>query len=143
MQQFTNSFGNTYLTVGFDAQNQWIYNDWRGMLTTDNVMQGCRGVLELLELTHCPHILNDNRGVIGSWNQANDWIEKEWMPKALAAGLTRFAHVVAPGIFGQLSAEEMHLRVGQRFEMRLFQDFNQAKAWLTEAAVQANLQPAS
>ncbi|WP_054412936.1 hypothetical protein [Hymenobacter sp. DG25A] len=134
MQQFTNSFGKVFLTVHHDAHHQWIYNEWRGLLSTDAVMQGCVGVLEVLRQTKCPHMLNDNRAVVGSWNQANDWIAQEWMPQALAAGLTRFAHVVAPGIFGQASAEEMHQRVGNLFEMRLFEDLQHARQWLQEAA---------
>jgi hypothetical protein len=134
MQQFTNSFGKVFLTVHYDAHNQWIYNEWQGLLSTDAVMQGCVGVLEVLRQTKCPHMLNDNRAVVGSWNQANDWIAQEWMPQALAAGLTRFAHVVAPGIFGQASAEEMHQRVGNLFEMRLFEDLQHARQWLQEAA---------
>ncbi|MBG8554680.1 hypothetical protein [Hymenobacter guriensis] len=136
MTQYTNSFGNVYLTVQHDAANQWIYNNWQGLLSTDAVIQGCQGVLQVLHATKCPYMLNDNRAVIGSWNQANDWIEQQWMPQALAAGLTRFAHVVAPGIFGQASAEAMHQRVGNRFEMRLFQDIEAAQNWLQLAQVQ-------
>ncbi|QIX59691.1 hypothetical protein HER32_00175 [Hymenobacter sp. BT18] len=133
-QLYTNSFGKVYLTVQHDHGNQWLYNNWQGLLTTDTVMQGCEGVLRALEATGCTYILNDNRGVIGSWNQANDWIEQHWMPQALAGGLTRFAHVVAPGIFGQASAEAMHQRVGSRFEMRLFQDIEDAQQWLQQGS---------
>ncbi|TYZ06370.1 hypothetical protein FY528_18540 [Hymenobacter lutimineralis] len=139
-QQYTNSFGKVYLTVQYDPANQWLYNDWQGLLSTDTVVQGCEGVLRALEATNCAYILNDNRGVIGSWNQANDWIEQHWMPQALAAGLTRFAHVVAPGIFGQSSAEAMHQRVGTRFEMCLFQDIEAARNWLLLA--RKNAEPA-
>jgi len=132
-QQFKNPFGKTYLVIEHDAEHNWLYNNWQGLLSTDTVMQGCTGVLHLLEATRCPYLLNDNRAVIGSWKQANDWIEREWMPKALGAGLRRFAHIVAPGVFGLASAEEMHLRVGHRFEMRLFEDIGAARQWLLEA----------
>lgn len=77
-------------------------------------------------------MLNDNRGVLGSWKQANEWIEKEWMPQALAAGLRYHAHMVAPGVFGQASAEDMHLRVGDSFQMRLFEEPEEAQAWLRQ-----------
>ncbi|MBT9392374.1 hypothetical protein KLP40_04295 [Hymenobacter sp. NST-14] len=131
-QEFINSFGDTFLTAEFDQQNHWIYNDWRGLLTTDNVVQGSLGVLHVLQQTHCPYILNDNRTVLGSWKQANDWIEHTWMPQALAAGLRYHAHIVAPGVFGQASAEDMHLRVGSHFQMRLFEGLEEAEAWLRE-----------
>ncbi|AHJ97700.1 hypothetical protein Hsw_2105 [Hymenobacter swuensis DY53] len=75
-------------------------------------------------------MLNDNRGVLGSWKQANEWIEAQWMPQALAAGLRYHAHIVAPGVFGQASAEDMHLRVGNSFQMRLFENIEEAQTWL-------------
>ena len=78
-------------------------------------------------------MLNDNSKVVGSWSGANNWIAQNWMPQALAMGLKRFAHIVSPGIFGQASAAEMITRVGNQFEMRLFQDIDLAKAWLRGA----------
>ena len=129
----TNSFDKVFLTIEFDAANQWIYNNWIGVLPTEKVIQGCQATLDFLRDKPCPHMLNDNREVIGSWNSANDWIAQNWMPQALAMGLKRFAHVVSPGIFGQASAAEMITRVGKQFEMRLFQDIELAKNWLREA----------
>ena len=129
----TNSFDKVFLTIEFDAANQWIYNNWIGVLPTEKVIQGCQATLDFLRDKPCPHMLNDNREVIGSWNSANDWIAQNWMPQALSMGLKRFAHVVSPGIFGQASAAEMITRVGSQFEMRLFEDMEMAKAWLREA----------
>ena len=131
-QEFTNSFGEIFLSTEFDSQNNWIYNNWHGLLTTENMMQGSLGILELLQRTHCPYILNDNRFLLGSWKQANDWIEHTWVPQALAAGLRYHAHIVAPGVFGQASAEDMHLRVGSHFQMRLFENQEEAVSWLQE-----------
>lgn len=128
--EFQNSFGKTFLFTEFDQQNNWIYNDWQGLLSLDGVIRGATGILQILQHTRCPYILNDNRGVLGSWKQANEWIETEWMPQALAAGLRCHAHVVAPGVFGQASAEDMHLRVGSSFHMHLFENIEEAQAWL-------------
>ncbi len=125
-----NSFGQTYLTITYDEKNKLIHNYWQGMLSVENVKQGATEVLELMKITNCANLLNDNREITGSWNQANDWIETEWMPRALNLGLKQFAHVVSQGVFGALSAQEMHRRVGDRFQMRLFNDINDAKAWL-------------
>lgn len=128
--EFQNSFGKTFLTTEFDKQNGWIYNDWQGLLSLETVRQGSMGILQVLQHTRCAYILNDNRGVLGSWKQANEWIETDWMPQALASGLLYHAHIVAPGVFGQASAEDMHLRVGNSFQMRLFEDVEEAQTWL-------------
>jgi hypothetical protein len=132
-KELLNSFDNLYLTIEFDEANQWIYNNWVGMLPTEQVIQGCQAIIEMLQAHPCIHILNDNRAVIGSWSAANEWIDQHWTPQAVALGLKRFAHVVSPGIFGQASAAELATRVDKKFEMRLFQNIELAKIWLKEA----------
>ena len=132
-KELTNSFDKVFLTIEFDKANNWVYNDWVGVLPTEKVIQGCQATLDFLRENQCPHMLNDNRRVVGSWSSANDWIAKTWLPQALALGLKRFAHIVSPGIFGQASATDLVTRVGSKFEMRLFEDVELAKAWLRAA----------
>jgi hypothetical protein len=129
----TNSFGQPYLTIRHDRDNGWIYNEWRGVLSVDSVVQGATAVLDVMRESRCVYLLNDNLAVVGSWNQANDWIAREWMPQALALGLRRFAHVMAPGTFVQVSAEEMRKRAGEQFVMELFERVEDAQLWLREA----------
>jgi hypothetical protein len=131
-KELINSFDKVYLTIEFDGANQWIYNNWIGVLPTEKVIQGCQATIDFLREKPCSKMLNDNRQVVGSWNLANEWIAQTWMPQVLALGLKRFALVLSPGIFGQASASEMVTRVGTRFEMRLFQDIELAKAWLRD-----------
>lgn len=128
-----NSFGQPYLTITHEAENNWIYNEWRGVLSVDSVMQGAGAVLEVMRETGCQYLLNDNRAVVGSWNQANDWIAQTWMPQALELGLRRFAHLAPPDTFVQASAEEMRKRVNERFVMALFATPEEGTAWLRDA----------
>ena len=95
------------------------------------MIQGCQATIDFLRENRCAHMLNDNREVVGSWNSANDWIAASWMPQVLKLGLKRFALIVSPGIFGQASAEEMVTRVGNQLEIRLFEDVELAKEWLS------------
>ena len=132
-KELTNSFDKVYLTIEFDKVNNWIYNNWLGVLPTDKVIQGCQATISFLEANQCPNMLNDNRQVVGSWNAANDWIAENWVPQVLGLGLKKFALIVSPGIFGQASAAEMVTRVGTQLEMRLFKDMDLAKAWLRGA----------
>ena len=132
-KELTNSFDKVFLTIEFDAVNNWIYNNWVGVLPTDRVIQCCQGTIDFLRDNSSLNMLNDNRNVVGSWSSANEWIAQNWVPQVLHLNLRRFAHIVSPGIFGQASAAEMVTRVGTQLEMRLFEDIELAKAWLREA----------
>ena len=58
-------------------------------------------------------------------------IETVWTPKALELGLKRFAFVVSPNIFGELSAKDLGVRLDALgFEMKSFKDFDEAESWL-------------
>jgi hypothetical protein len=132
-KELLDSFNKLYLTIEYDEANRWIYNNWVGVLPTEQVIQGCQAIIEMLQAHPSALMLNDNRTVVGSWSAANEWIDQQWAPQAVALGLKRFAHVVSPGIFGQASAAELATRVGKQFEMRLFQEVELAKTWLKEA----------
>lgn len=132
-REAANAFGKTFLTMEYEPQNHLIYNRWQGYLTLDNVMAGANTVLELLAEVKCPHLLNDNTGVTGPWDHAVAWIAQDWTPRAIALGLTHFAHVVDAKSFAALSADAMQSGIAGLFEMRIFGSVENGRAWLAEA----------
>lgn len=126
-----NKLGEVYFSSSYDEANGWVYNEWKGDVTAEEVIEAAKLSLEYLEHEDCTRILNDNSQLEGSWDEANEWIAQNWMPRALSFGLKKFAHVISPDIFGALSAEEMVTQVSD-FEMRIFKDRAEAEAWLKE-----------
>ncbi|MGB3587243.1 MAG: hypothetical protein WBA23_11915, partial [Tunicatimonas sp.] len=102
-----NKLGQEYFTSVYDEENGWVYNEWKGDVTVDEVIEACKVSLEFIEKQQPEKILNDNSQLTGSWDEANEWIAQNWMPRALASGLKRFAHVMSSDVFGALSAEEL------------------------------------
>lgn len=132
-RELANAFGKVFLTMEYEPTSQLIYNRWQGYLTLENVKSGANTGLELLVETRCPHLLNDNTAVTGPWDHAVAWIAQDWTPRAIAAGLTHFAHVVDAKSFAALSAEAMSSGVAGLFEMRIFGDAEAARKWLGSA----------
>ncbi|WP_299702598.1 hypothetical protein [uncultured Pontibacter sp.] len=130
VQELKSSTGKTFLTIHYDEKNQWIHNDWSGYVSPEYVMQGSLAVLDAIEKYRVACGLNDNRHLVGRWDESVDWIEQEWIPKATAAGLRHYAHVVDADTFAAASSEDMLTRVQDRFQMRIFRDIDEAKEWL-------------
>ncbi len=124
-----NALGEEFIEIQHEEAYRGIYADWRGEVTVEDVKQGAEKVLEQVQIHGCINLLNDNRELTGSWDGANEWIEKDWMPRVVAAGLQKFAHMVSADIFAAMSVEEMVTRASG-FEMRIFEDEHEAKAWL-------------
>lgn len=129
--ELKNQTGKVYCTIEYKKDLNYVYANWIGFVTVENVMEGATKVLEFFKTTQCPNFINDNRQLTGPWRNANEWIETVWTPKALELGLKRFAFVVSPNIFGELSAKDLGVRLDALgFEMKSFKDFDEAESWL-------------
>ncbi|WP_299758632.1 STAS/SEC14 domain-containing protein [uncultured Pontibacter sp.] len=128
--ELTSSTGKVFLTVEYDEVNNWVYNCWNGYVSPENIRQGCLAVLEAFQYQESVCILNDNRQLVGRWDDSVEWIEKEWMPRALRAGLLYFAHVANQESFAAASAAQLSSRTHGLFEMCIFGDLQQAQKWL-------------
>jgi hypothetical protein len=131
-KDLTNAFGKVFLSVEYDAQQKLLYNNWRGYQTLESIMTGANACLLELARHRCPYLLNDNTSVTGPWDHAVAWIAEDWTPRAIAGGLTHFAHIVSPESFAALSAEAMVTKVGTSFQMRIFGNLDAARQWLRQ-----------
>lgn len=122
--------GTVYLTVERNRRDNWIHAQWHGRQTLGTVMDGGLTYVEMLRDEPCPKLLNNHRDLAGSFTDANDWIEQVWTPLIIGAGLRYIAQVVSPDVFGQLSIENLQLRIGNQLHMHLFDNLDEAQAWL-------------
>ena len=136
-KEIQNAFGNVFLTIEYNADENRVENTWLGYQTTESIIKGANACLEVIKRYNCPYLLNDNQQVAGPWDHATDWIAQDWTPRAIAAGLTHFAHVVSPESLAAMSAETMLVKIGSSFNMKTFDNQQEAKAWLAAAQREA------
>ena len=134
-KELCNAFGAVFLTIEYDVVNKWIYNNWIGYQTPENIISGGTSYLEILEETKCPYLLNDNRKVIGPWDHAIDWIAKDLAPRAIVAGLTHLAHIACPDSLAAKSVKKMKKEISAILQMhiQIFESLDEAQEWLREA----------
>lgn len=136
--EISNAFGTVFLTIEYDAKNNWIHNTWIGYQTTESIIKGGEAFLEMLEKTKCPYLLNDNQQVIGPWDHGIDWITNVWKPRALASGLKQFAHVVSPDSLSANSAEMMRDKLNNYMIIKIFGTLEDAQNWLRAAQAESS-----
>jgi hypothetical protein len=129
-QEVPHRFDAAYLTLNYDEANQWVHSNWKGYLTIENVQAGAEAILQHLQHHRCAYLLNDNRRVLGTWNPAMEWTLTNWAPRAVALGLTHFAHIVQPDAMATLSAEALTLGISKSLHIALFEDMEPARMWL-------------
>lgn len=131
--ELLNSKGKNYFQLEYLSDKKMLYTNWLGSdLTLEEVQKGSLMVLEAIKEHKTSKLLNDNRELTGSWDVANDWIAAVWMPQAIEAGLTKFAHVLPEDLFAQFSAEFMKDNaVETALQIRLFDSLKDAQDWLS------------
>ncbi|PRY16518.1 hypothetical protein CLV24_101364 [Pontibacter ummariensis] len=120
--------GGTFVTIMLHPG--YIEAKWSGHLTADDVITASKVYLALLRNSDSPKLLNDKTGATGDWSEANDWLEFEWFPKAVKAGLRCVAHVYSNNMFSMLSARDLYTRSIPDLQTYNFQDRSAAEEWL-------------
>jgi hypothetical protein len=128
-----NALGQVYLTGQFNEKEGWLHNQWTGYISAEDVIEAVKRIIDTFGVNYSK-MLNDNSKGEGSWEEANSWLAQNWIPKAIAGGLKKFAFVVAQDVFSAMSSEELATIIPEAgFEMRTFSELSDAEAWLRAA----------
>ncbi|WP_022823763.1 hypothetical protein [Hymenobacter norwichensis] len=126
-----NTQGQPYLSLAYDADNNWVHCVWQGEQTYASVVAGCTACLLLLEQHLCCCLLNDNRQVYGFWSdEVVEWVVADWGPRAMQLGLTHMATVLYPESLAAVYEEAMRLSMREGLQLRAFYELSAAQQWL-------------
>ena len=120
-----------FISICYDAEEAWLYADWRGYQTVGTVQAGCEMILKLMVDQETSSVLNDNTHVSGIWSGAAEWVATDWFPRMRQAGLRSFAWVYSPSRFSQVSTDATLAHVEPDAPwVKVFSTIDDAKAWL-------------
>ncbi|UOQ55238.1 hypothetical protein [Hymenobacter cellulosivorans] len=122
--------GTVYLTIERNERDNWIHARWQGRQTLGTVMDGGLTYVDILRADPCAKLLNDHQALIGTFTEANEWIQQVWTPIIISAGLRYIGQVVSPDVFGQLSIEDLQHRIGDMLQIQLFGTLSETQDWL-------------
>lgn len=126
--ELVNAQGENYVTIS--QHTFYTLAKWHGHITADEVIKAAKVFLEFIEEHPCSKLLNDKSEVTGDWQDANDWLEFDWLPAVYKAGLRCLAHIYSHSMFSQLSARDLRGRMVPPLLMKNFMDFETAEKWL-------------
>jgi hypothetical protein len=130
-QEFKNAFGKVYLTVIVDRKNGWVYTNWIGYLTEENIKAGALAYTQAVKEAGFNRVLNDTRQIVGSWDHSLDWVVNVWGPQAAQAGVKHFAMVTNPKTLAESTASSFYSSL-KAFEVKVFDNLVDAEFWLRQ-----------
>ena len=129
------STGEIFAFVSKEKDTPWIYVQWVGKVSLEDLKKSMIQYTDVLTKQACPYVLSDRRISEGNWFEINHWIEHKWAPMAIEAGLQYIAHVTAPMATSQLGSQDLASRI-IGFEFQSFKSIEDAESWLREQIVQ-------
>ncbi|QNF33619.1 hypothetical protein HUW51_13145 [Adhaeribacter swui] len=122
--------GDLFFEAERKAANSFIYVNWIGIQSLETIMLGANQILSILRQNPCPAILNSNKELIGPWDDGALFMGGKWVLEANMLGVVHFAHVLAPGIYGQRSFQKFYDLAQDYLQIETFKNDVEAEAWL-------------
>ncbi|HEX8328146.1 MAG TPA: hypothetical protein VF629_11445 [Hymenobacter sp.] len=112
------------------AADELLYVHWHGQLTGDAIIRGVGHGTAWRDQLHYSLILNDKSDTGGDWSDALPWLQYEWLPLAVDAGVRAMAYVFSPDTENRFASHDFVTAVRPRMAIELFDDLDTALAWL-------------
>jgi hypothetical protein len=127
--------------LSYNEAEGWIEGVWQGYVDQTEAMQGAEAYLQHAITRPSPFLLNDNSKLQGPWFESLDWLLDVWTPQAARLGLRYVAHIVQADQHHDIFTERL-LRTGTLpYELQLFQNGADARAWLREQVARVVTKP--
>lgn len=117
------------LTVYYDSWNNWLFLDWQGHLTLNDVQAACLTLLRCCCTRLYPRVLNSNAHVSDLPASVLAWLEQEFFPHLQLAGVEQIAWVHAASPTGRRLVQQAAVELPQ-LRISAFDELEQAVEWL-------------
>jgi stage II sporulation SpoAA-like protein len=128
---------NVYFSAPGVAMVRWdpvlkaAHIEWQGWADESEYRLANNAIIRALTVHKGSRALGDCRNMKVTKQSNQDWSNREWFPRVIAAGLTRLALVTPKSGLAKMNVEDMIARAPDSdLEVRYFPTVDQAKAWL-------------
>ncbi|MGB3851286.1 MAG: STAS/SEC14 domain-containing protein [Tunicatimonas sp.] len=120
---------NSYVNIQYNQRTESVEIVWKTAPTSEEFKIGMNQAIDSLE-KHQTGSLLSNTTDLGALSEADQqWSYTDWLERALAVGYQRFAVVVSPDIFAQMSVEDTLAHV-QGVTIQYFDTVAEGQEWL-------------
>ena len=129
-----NIHDNPICTVNFDARIPGIVVVWKRYVTSLQLRFVNEKLLESIAEHGAQKVLGDDTGLSAIHPRDQEWILKDWMPRAFRAGLKAAASKRPSGYFGRVSTATIQSQAVELAHQD-FDDLASAREWLIRCEV--------
>ncbi len=116
--------------VKWDAAARAAHMQWLGWATPAEFRAANDALVTAIVEHHATKVLGDSRLIRVIQQTDQNWINSDWFPRILAAGLTRMALVIPASGLAKMNIDDMVSRVADQLDVAYFATLDEARQWL-------------
>ena len=122
--------------VKWDAASQAAHMEWQGWAKPAEFRAANDALVQAIVDHHGSKVLGDSRQIKVIQKTDQDWVNRDWFPRILAAGLTRMALIRPTSGLAKMNIDDMVGRVADRLDVAYFATLEDARKWLARPAIE-------
>lgn len=138
----TDSHGAALAEYFYYPNQELLYVRWHGQLTGAEVVRAVQQGGQWRNQLKYSLILNDKSDTGGDWSDALPWLQYEWLPQALAAGVKALAYLFSPDRENQFASHDFMAAMRPHLAIEQFESLEEALVWLQQQRPQQAPGPA-
>ncbi|WP_323171447.1 hypothetical protein [Natrialba sp. PRR66] len=118
------------LTVEWDRTLDAVVMNWQDFAKGDTYRDGLDAGLDLANQKRAQNWLADLRELGTVTPEDREWTQDDWHPRAFDSSLRNMAIIQPESVVANMSVEDMVSEVGENTTSRIFDNRDDAEAWL-------------
>jgi hypothetical protein len=128
--------------VKWDAESQAAHMEWQGWAKPAEFQAANDALIQAITDHRGTKVLGDSRQIKVIQKTDQEWVNRDWFPRILAAGLTRMALVLPTSGLAKMNIDDLVSRVSDKLDVAYFPTLDDARKWLASPSpIHASLAP--
>ena len=117
--------------IYFDSEVNSVIMEWEGYSTSSEFREGTELMLNTLLKNNTYKVLADISGMALIGMEDQQWLEKDFLPKAISFGFQTIAIIKPDYYFNKVAVESISFKVDQhKLQINYFETIGEAREWL-------------
>lgn len=124
---------NKAYQISFNKETNYVVMVWKGYSTTKEFREGAETMLDMLSHNYAAKVLGDIKDMILISSDDQNWLNNDFLPRAVNKGLRTMALVQPDHYFNRIAVETVSFKVDkQKLTIQFFKDIESADSWLVQ-----------
>lgn len=118
-------------TIEWDSDLGAVIHTWTGFTSGEEFRAGCEALLDAIKAKNASYLIVDTRNVKAHDDEDKQWLQEEWTPRMVDAGVEGSAQVHPDSVISKMEMENLAEDMDDiPFENFLTDSMDEARDWV-------------